>query len=231
MWPTTTNITTVTVPGLCKMVPPGAKHTSRSAYLHRDPAWSDSYPANSSSRDTFSSGGMVNTDWGRGSFFCFLDTTGLGEQITANQEEEKEDGLLLTFHIWPRPQREEKSAGVGEFSSLLWNFSLMGLVCFFPKKRRRPSRLNWFTWVWYLQSSWFVKVPHLFSFNCTGQRKISDDMFFMNVSVMCVNCIWTLTFFEEGDHFVNNILELPIWPAGGKKKHWLNTPVLRDFRI
>lgn len=92
MWPTITNITTVIVPSLCKTVQPGAK-TSCSVYLHREPAQSDSYPANSSSRDTFSSGGMVNTDWGRGSFFCFLDTTGLGEEITANHEEEEEDDL------------------------------------------------------------------------------------------------------------------------------------------
>lgn len=39
----------------------------------------------------------------------------------------------------------------------------------------------------------------------------------MNLHVMCVNCIWTLTLFEQGDHFVNNILELPIWPEGRKK--------------
>lgn len=83
---------TVIVPSLCKMLPPGAK-THQAHYIYREPARSDSYPANSSSRDTFSSGGMVNTDWGRGSFLCFLDTTGLGEEITANQKEEKEDDL------------------------------------------------------------------------------------------------------------------------------------------
>lgn len=71
---------------------------------------------------------MVNTDWGTGSFLCFLDTTGLGEEITGNHEEEKEGNLLLTFHIWPSPQREEKTNGLGDFFSLLWNFSLMGLI-------------------------------------------------------------------------------------------------------
>ena len=46
----------------------------------------DLYPTNSSSRDTSSSGGIVNTDWGMLSFFCLFNTTGAGvETITATE--------------------------------------------------------------------------------------------------------------------------------------------------
>lgn len=66
---------------LSKTIQSGVKAAQRTG--------SHSYPANSSSRDTFSSGGMVNTDWDRASFLCFLDTTRLGEEITANQPENR----------------------------------------------------------------------------------------------------------------------------------------------
>lgn len=97
---------------------------------------SHSYPANSSSRDTFSSGGMVNTDWDRASFLCFFDTTRLGEEITANQAEKRKTSCYwIWFHIWPGPQRQGETVGDSEllsepintlqFCSLLWNFRLM----------------------------------------------------------------------------------------------------------
>lgn len=43
----------------------------------------------------------MNTDWGSASFLCFFDTTGLGEEITANQEEEEGDDLLMSPPNWP----------------------------------------------------------------------------------------------------------------------------------
>lgn len=180
MWPIITNITTVIVLSLCSTALTGGENTLCSIYLHRELTRSDSYPANSSSRDTFSSGGMLNTDWGRASFLCFFNTTGLGEEITATQEEEEEDDPLLTRRSPPNwPLKVE--------------LAYLGLV--------PPILLIY-------KSSSFVLFPL--------QQTKEGDKFDTKLHVKCVNSIWwcrTLTFFKEGNHFINNILELPIRPA------------------
>lgn len=194
---------------------------------------SRSYPANSSSRDTFSSGGMVNTDWDRASFLCFFDTTRLGEEITSKQAEKRKTSCYwIWFHIWPQPQRQEEAAGHSEpppgaintchFSSLLWNFRLMTPELLYLGSV--PPIL-----VIYKSSS-FV----LFQL----QKKTSDDDFHTKQHALCASSAWwcrTLTFFEEGNHFINNILELPIRPAEKKNIQisscQLNTLMLRDFKI
>lgn len=125
-WKKSTDNRTVTAMSLYNKILPGS--------LQR--TGSHSYPANSSSRDTFSSGGMVNTDWDSASFLCFFDTTRLGEEITANQADKRKTSCCwIWFHIWPGPQRQERIVGDNElpsepintsqFCSLLWNFRLM----------------------------------------------------------------------------------------------------------
>lgn len=67
-------------------------------YLRCGECWRvavDSYPTNSSSRDTSSSGGMLNTDWGRFSFFCLFITTGPGGETTTAAENTEGGHLLI----------------------------------------------------------------------------------------------------------------------------------------
>lgn len=153
-----------------------------------------------------------------------------GKKSLQNRQKKGRRAVIEFDFIFGRDRSDRKrqpppgAINTWHFSSLLWNFRLM-----------TPGRC---TWVRYLQSSWFIKVPHLFSFNCNGQKKTSDDDFHTKLHALCASSAWwcrTLTFFEEGNHFINNILELPIRPAEKKNIQisscQLNTLTLRDFKI
>lgn len=112
-----------------------------------------SYPTNSSNRDTSNSGGMLNTESGMGSFFCFLCAAGTWGEATTKQSRRKMKNARVKA-IGNNHNRWNCSSG---FFLLLLKGRWMNLKLLFPESYFNPPHWTFKTWLFYLD----VAPPNL----------------------------------------------------------------------